>query len=189
MDSLSELEAKVAELTQRISRLEADRRPNGAGALASPDIGPGELDPDLLQRLQGRSGPGFEEGGESGAVLYAGAARLAGGSYVWQMERPVPGLLGVDDDLIAGTLATVSSPTRVRLLKAVLRGARETHELQDALGGVSTGQLYHHLKELTAAGLVLQKSRGRYEVAPHTVVPVLAIIAAVYDLAQRGDPA
>lgn len=183
MDAIA---AELAALTERVTRLEAERSVVTAEADPAP-IGPGQLDPALLQRLQQRSGPVFEGPNESGSVLYAGAATLGGGSYVWQMERPVPGLLGIDDEVIAGTLAAVSSPVRVRLLKAVLRGARETQELQAALGGVSTGQLYHHLKELTAAGLVVQKGRGRYEVAPQTVVPVLAIIAAVYDLTNGGD--
>lgn len=184
MTDLSDLTARVTALTERVAALETGRAETDA---PSDDLEPGELDTALLQRLQQRSGPGFDSETEGGAVLYAGAATVAGGSYVWQMERPVPGLLGIDDDLIADTLAAVSSPTRVRLLKAVLRGAREIHALQDALGGVSTGQLYHHLKELTAAGLVVQKGRGRYEVAPQTVVPVLAIIAAVYDLATTGE--
>jgi Helix-turn-helix domain len=99
------------------------------------------------------------------------------------MERPVPGLMAVDDELLANTLSAVSSPSRLILLKALLRGARSTHELQDALGGVSTGQLYH-LKELQSVGLVAQKGRGAYEVAPHTAIPLLVIIAAVYDLAD-----
>jgi hypothetical protein len=51
-------------------------------------------------------------------------------------------------------------------------------------GGVSTGQLYHHLKELQSVGLVAQKGRGAYEVAPQTAIPLLVIIAAVYDLAD-----
>jgi DNA-binding transcriptional ArsR family regulator len=100
------------------------------------------------------------------------------------MERPVPGLMAVDDELLANTLSAVSSPSRLILLKALLRAARSTHELQDALGGVSTGQLYHHLKELQSVGLVAQKGRGAYEVAPQTAIPLLVIIAAVYDLAD-----
>ena len=182
---LAVLIERVTALTERVAALEAGL---GRTDPIARDLAPGELDAGLLQRLQQRSGPEFDATNETGSVLYAGAATVAGGSYLWQMERPVPGLLGIDDELIAETLAAVSSPTRVRLLKAVLRGARETHELQAALGGVSTGQLYHHLKELTAAGLVVQKGRGRYEVAPQTVVPVLAIIAAVYDLAHGGEP-
>lgn len=171
---------QLADLTRRVAALES--------ALAStretaPPEAPGVIDTALLERLQHRSGPPFEDGSTQGSVLYAGAARLGGGSYAWQMERPVPGLLAIDDDLIARTLAAIANPTRVRLLKAVLAGAHEIHDLQEALGGVSTGQLYHHLKELTAAGLIQQRSRGRYEAAPRTVIPILAVIAAVYDLA------
>jgi ArsR family transcriptional regulator, arsenate/arsenite/antimonite-responsive transcriptional repressor len=179
---------QLADLAERVSALETalqsvlESGPVAPGGAAAAEA-PGVLDTALLERLQHRSGPRFEDGSTQGSVLYAGAAQLGGGTYAWQMERPVPGLLATDDDLIAGTLAAIANPTRVRLLKAVLAGAHEIHDLQEALGGVSTGQLYHHLKELTAAGLIRQRSRGRYEAAPRTVVPILAVIAAVYDLA------
>lgn len=185
MGHRTELDARLEALTERVAALEALSRP--VDEPTAPTVGPGELDSALLERLQQRSGPAFEGPTSSGSVVYAGAATVAGGTYLWQMERPVPGLLAIDDDLIAHTLAAISSPTRVRLLKAVLQGARDTSALQTALGGVSPGQLYHHLKELTAAGLVVQRGRGRYEVAPQTVVPVLAVLAAVYDLAHGQE--
>jgi DNA-binding transcriptional ArsR family regulator len=150
-------------------------------------VRPGELDMGLLGRLQERSGEPFERGEERGAVLYAGAARLGGGSYVWQVERPVPGLMEIDDELLAKVLSAVASPSRLTLLKALLRGARGTRRLQEALGEVSTGQLYHHLKELQSVGLVVQKGRGTYEVAAQAAIPLLVIVAAVYDLADVGD--
>ena len=192
-----ELQHRLDELAARVAALEAVQSgaapPQPApGSVTEP--APGELDVDLLQRLQGREGTPFDGVGAHGvptrgSVLYAGAATVAGGSYLWQMERPVPGLLAVDDDLIARTVTAIASPTRIRLLKAVLGGANETHQLQAALGEVSTGQLYHHLKELTAIGLVIQRGRGRYEIAAHAVVPLLAMIAAAFDLAAPAPAA
>ncbi len=207
MRSMAELAAEVARLTERVAALELaahDLDPSGSRPTEQQPDEPqpdepqpdepqpdepaaGELDTALLRRLQQRAGAEFDNGRQRGSVLYAGAASIDGGSYLWQMERPVPGLLAVDDDLIANTLVAMASPIRVRLLKAVLGGARETHELQTALGGVSTGQLYHHLRELQSVGLVVQHGRGRYEIAPATVVPLLAIIAAVFDLSTGGN--
>lgn len=184
MESLVELATQLEDLTRRVTDLESARDDARHQPLR---LGPGEPDLELIERLRARSGPEFTAETTAGSVLYAGAATVASGSYVWQMERPVPGLLQVDDDLVAHTLAALSSPTRVRLLKAVLGGARQTHELQEALGGVSTGQLYHHLKELTAVGLLIQRGRGQYEVPAQSIVPFLAVIAAAYDLA--GSPA
>ena len=194
LERSEDLQDRLDDLATRVAALEAVQSaaaPPRADPGSATEPAPGELDVDLLHRLQGRTGAPFD--GVSahgvpthGSVLYAGAATVAGGSYLWQMERPVPGLLTVDDDLIARTVTAIASPTRIRLLKAVLGGAHETHQLQAALGEVSTGQLYHHLKELTATGLVVQPARGRYEIAAHAVVPLLAMIAAAFDLAGRA---
>lgn len=180
---------QIAALAERVAALEAQHPVRSAVEPTAPTAlgAPGEWDVALEERLRQRSGPEFELAGERGSVLYAGDATIAHGSYRWQMERPVPGLLAIPDELIARTLAAVASPIRVRLLKSVLRGAHEVAALQDALGGVSTGQLYHHLKELTAVGLLVQRARGRYEVSARNVVPLLAVIAAAYDLAGSGD--
>lgn len=180
MEKLADIATQLSALADRVAALESarsDPRPR------SPLPAAGEPDLELIERLRSRSDPEFTAETTAGSVLYAGAATVASGSYVWQMERPVPGLLQVDDDLVAHTLAALASPTRVRLVKAVLGGARQTHELQEALGGVSTGQLYHHLKELTAVGLLIQRGRGQYEVPAQSVVPFLAVVAAAYDLA------
>lgn len=177
---MDDTERRLAELTERVQALEEASRGRTA---PTPDLAAGELDADLLRRLQQRTGPANRSGGAGGSVLYAGAATTVDGTYLWQMERPVPGLLELDEELLAATLGAISSPTRIRLLKALVEGAHETHELQAALGGVSAGQLYHHLKELTAAGIVAQRGRGRYAIAPHTVVPILAVFAAVLDVA------
>ena len=60
-------------------------------------------------------------------------------------------------------------------------------ELQEALGDTSTGHLYHHLRELQAAGLIAQRRRGEYEIAPQAPVPLLVIVAAALDLGA-GEP-
>lgn len=188
-ERIERLAAEVSDLAARVARLEG----SGPGERTTPErvpaVKPGELDVDLLERLRGRAGPPYEEGGERGAVLYAGAARFGDRSYVWQVERPAPGLLEVEEDLLAGVLSALASPPRLRLLKALLRGSSGGQQLQKALGDASVGQLYHHMKELQAAGLVIQKGRGAYEVGAQAVVPLLAVLAAAYDLAERRDEA
>jgi DNA-binding transcriptional ArsR family regulator len=60
--------------------------------------------------------------------------------------------------------------------------------LQEALGDTSTGHLYHHLRELQAAGLVQQRRRGEYELVPHAMVPLLVVVAAALDLGADSVP-
>lgn len=93
---------------------------------------------------------------------------------------------GTDEDLLAddwaknaGALAALAHPVRLLLLRLVLTGVRTVGELSqhETLG--TSGQLYHHLRQLTAAGWLEATSRGHYAVPPVKVVPLLAIIEAV----------
>ncbi len=42
----------------------------------------------------------------------------------------------------------------------------------------TTGQIYHHLRLLTAAGWLHTTGRGRYEVPGTRVVPLLVVLTA-----------
>ena len=47
----------------------------------------------------------------------------------------------------------------------------------DGLG--TTGQIYHHLRQLTAEGWLHTKARGQHAVPAERVVPLLTILTAV----------
>jgi hypothetical protein len=67
---------------------------------------------------------------------------------------------------------------RLLLLREILQGARTTSELaaHERLG--TTGQLYHHLRQLVAAGWLRTTARGQYRVPGERVVPLLTVLAA-----------
>lgn len=186
-ERLARLEDQVSGLLERIAFLEGSEPEEAKKRPTSPEVAPGEPDLALLERLRGRTGTPYEEGDERGAVLYAGSARFDDRSYIWQIERPVPGLLGVEEEVLTRVISALASSPRLQLLKALLRGASGNQQLQQALGEVSVGQLYHHLKELQSAGLIAQKRRGSYEIKTQAVVPLLAILAAAYDLADHRE--
>jgi len=186
-ERLSHLEDQVSDLLDRIAALEGGKPEGEEKRSASAVVAPGEPDLELLERLQGRTGAPYEEDDERGAILYSGSARFDDRSYVWQIERPVPGLLGVEEEVLTPVISALASPPRLQLLKALLRGASNNQQLQEALGEVSVGQLYHHLKELQASGLIAQKRRGSYEIKTQAVIPLLAILAAAYDLADHRE--
>lgn len=92
----------------------------------------------------------------------------------------------------AGILESLGSQPRLALLGALPREGRRTNvDLQEALGAgqgeTTSGQLYHHLRALQGAGLIVRRRRGEYDLAPQAVVPVLAILAAAMNVAT--DPA
>ncbi|GMA39164.1 ArsR family transcriptional regulator [Mobilicoccus caccae] len=113
-----------------------------------------------------------------GAVLFAGHLRTDRGPVKWQWGRTSDDLLAADWDASATPLSALGHPVRLRLLHLVLGGTNTTADLaaDEELG--TTGQLHHHLRALTAAGWLSSAGRGRYEVPPHRVVPLLTIISA-----------
>lgn len=112
-------------------------------------------------------------------VLFAGHVHLEGNPvYEWQQAADVDGLLAKEVEETASVLGALGHPLRLRLLQAVLQGQRAATELGRMEGLGTSGQLYHHLRELQAAGWLRSAGRGRYEVPPARVVPLLTMLAA-----------
>jgi len=77
----------------------------------------------------------------------------------------------------------VGSNDRLNMLLAILRKPRTVAELVSDCGYTSTGQVYHHLKPLIAADLVMEDHRrGSYVIRPHRVQGVIMLLAGVADL-------
>ncbi|MEU5811318.1 helix-turn-helix domain-containing protein [Streptomyces sp. NPDC047718] len=170
-----DLEARVAELERRMAALEA-QEPQEAGR-PQPAHWVGDF-----WALEGFKAQLAELGTDTGGVLFTGAVGLPTGErYEWQQGFPTAELLGdpaEDGQRTADALAALGSPVRIRLLREVLAGRRTAAELT-ALDGVGTsGQVYHHLRQLTAAGWLHTTGRGRYEVPGGRVVPLLIAFAA-----------
>ncbi|MFJ4971904.1 ArsR/SmtB family transcription factor [Streptomyces sp. NPDC088755] len=177
-----ELEQRVAELERRLTALERQDR-------ESPRLGDGDFWAlsGLKQQLAG-----LGEAAADGGVLFTGAVRLpTGESYEWQYGALTAGLLGAegaeggdgedrpdDASATADALAALGHPVRLRLLREILGGRRTAAELAalDAVG--TTGQIYHHLRQLTGAGWLHTAGRGRYEVPAARVVPLLVVLTA-----------
>jgi hypothetical protein len=113
----------------------------------------------------------------SGAVLYVGTVDLpTGDHYDWQYGTAVDDLLGDDWTGRAGTLSALGHPVRLLLLHRVLAGVRTAADLATDEGLGTTGQLYHHLRQLVSAGW-LRSARGQYTVPGERVVPLLVILS------------
>jgi hypothetical protein len=114
-----------------------------------------------------------------GGVLFTGAVELPPGEQaIWQWTEPTTELLDSDWAPIADRLSALAHPVRMELLRHILRGVRSSAELAqlDVMG--TTGQLYHHLNQLTATGWLRQTGRGRYAVPAQRVVPLLVVLSA-----------
>lgn len=184
-ERLSALEQAVASLHERLIAVEANVNTSSVPPVSSIP----STDSGTLHLMQSRQGFPYEQDGSSGAVIYAGAARIAEAQYSWQMERPVPGLLQLlegEPEMLSHTFAALGSPVRLMLLRELLQGPKTGQQIQEATGISSAGQLYHHLKELLAAGLIEQKSRNLYLLPPRNMIPFLVLLAAAFDSTGKG---
>jgi hypothetical protein len=115
----------------------------------------------------------------SGAVVYGGVVTTPAGPVEWQYGHTADDLLDEGPDELQATasrLAALGHPARLAILVAVLRGRDRVSELADVLELGTSGQVYHHVKALTAAGWLRPATRGRVAVPPERVVPLLVAL-------------
>ena len=178
------LERELMRLSRRVVKLEdivSVKRPRGREP-APPS--PAEL--SFINTLMKSRGPRYERENLRGAVAYAGAVHFGDRQYLWIKDHGLPEVVEHEFDALAGVLSALSSLPRLIMLRSLLQGPRTSRELQEALGISSAGQLYHHLKDLLAAGLAVQSQRGSYQIRDAKIVPILAILAAAMDLTENG---
>lgn len=116
---------------------------------------------------------------DPGGVVFAGAVSLPGDRRAeWQYGLTTEVLL---DEAWAGraeAIGALGHPSRLQIVQEVLLGMATVAELSQIEGIATSGQVYHHLRTLIAAGWLQTTSRGRYEVPVTRIVPLLALILA-----------
>ncbi|AWW38797.1 MULTISPECIES: ArsR/SmtB family transcription factor [Streptomyces] len=161
-----DLEQRVADLERRLAALEEERRT--APALDDGDFWALSGLKEQLARLAAADG----------GVLFTGAVTLPTGEhYEWQHGALTEGLLADDWTPAAESFAALGHPVRLRLLREILAGRGTAAELAELDGVGTTGQIYHHLRQLTGAGWLHAAGRGRHQVPPGRVVPLLVALA------------
>jgi DNA-binding transcriptional ArsR family regulator len=177
--AVDDLDEAVRDLAERVTRLERARPKRARDDTA--------LVQRLIDELE-RDGPA---GPSSATVVYAGAGPWEDGVVAWQVAREWGDIRSAAAEPIARVLSALANGTRVRIVSELLRGSITTGDLAERLDQPSSGQLFHHLKELIAAGLIHQPVRGTYAIPRRHVVPLLALLSAASDLAgpaQEEDP-
>ncbi|WBQ04716.1 helix-turn-helix domain-containing protein [Kribbella sp. CA-293567] len=80
---------------------------------------------------------------------------------------------------LAGPLAALGNPVRLTLLQEISRGRATVTALSEVEGLGTSGQIYHHLRQLTAEGWLHTPTRGTFAVPPPRLVALLAILEAL----------
>jgi DNA-binding transcriptional ArsR family regulator len=180
----ADLAARLAALEERVRRLEPDLDGPAHPTRPAGPTGDGGQ-PSVRERFWALEGLKERLPAGDGAVLFAGVVPVpAGGWYEWQRGTATGELLAADWSSLSATLAALGHPVRLLLLRQVLSGAGTVAELQERVELGTSGQLYHHLRQLVGAGWLQVAARGRYAVPPERVVPLLVVLAAA-----RREPA
>ena len=160
-DRLAALERRVTDLERRLTSPPAD-----PPTAATPD-------PEVFWALEGLA----SRVSEPGAVMITGQVTLPDGRAArWQEAAGTADLLDGDWSQHVAALAALAHPARIRLLREVLHGATTAADLMriDSMG--TSGQVYHHLRQLVAAGWLHTVGGGRYEVPVARIVPLLTTL-------------
>jgi len=167
------IERRLDELEKEVARLSAlagagpVRPATDADAPAGGEQDASADDPLWFVNELGRRAPG--------AVMMAGAVETPAGAIRWRYGLYAEKLLSEDWSDLARPLEALGHPARLELVRQVMRGAHTTAELLELEHLASSGQLYHHLRQLVNAGWLVSPRRGYYEVPGARVVPLLVL--------------
>ena len=195
----------VAALEIRVAMLERAAAAAAAAAGASADASAGEGVPpgprptktgrrrvdeyDVMRLVEARPSA-VAAGAFAGALVSAGVARFGERRYADMRFASVPEIMERDASRLALVLARVASGPRIVLLRRLLRGQATRTDLLEEMSWASAGQLYHHLNELQAAGIIGQPERGVFAIKPDRAIPILSLLGIAATLAADiGEPA
>ena len=166
-------EQRLADLEARVAALEGRRhRPTRTEAAPSPPTTPSSPSTSCAAASE-----------VSARVLYAGSVRRSADEepLEWQHGHPLERLDESDWSRLAPRIDALGNSVRLNLLHEIWNGASTVAELAERPGFGTTGQIYHHVNQLTSAGWLAPTRRGHYSIPPERVVPLLVILAAVGD--------
>lgn len=146
-----------------------------------PDSRLSELMEELCRKTQ--------EQDVDGLVTYLGVYNSGGRQSNWIRNAiPAEKLLSQIESGVAGkVLACVGNANRLAILLEILRGPKTVTKLVETCGFGSTGQVYHHLKPLLAADVVVEDERqkGVYVIQPHKVQGIIMLLAGISDMVDE----
>ncbi len=162
-DALKQLQADMRQLQTLIAESRAERKTETASV---EDSAAGKTKIEVAVQYS-----------VSLAASEAGAAAFKTGPVsvsAAQIEK-------VSDEAAAGLGYALSSPQKVSLLRALLTQESESAAALGIAAHLSTGSLYHHLRDLTHAGLMGQAGRNRYHITPRGQKTLLLLLALAVD--------
>lgn len=164
-DVLKQLQAEMRQLQALVSEGLGGRE-SGQVTEASDGASAGKGKPDaLVQYSVTRPSAGPGDAAYKTGTLSVSAAQIG----------------KVTDEAVALLGYALSSPQKVALLRALLGREAESAAALGVVAHLSTGSLYHHLRDLMHAGLIAQAGRNQYHVTPRGQRVLLLLLALAAD--------
>jgi DNA-binding HxlR family transcriptional regulator len=122
--------------------------------------------------------------GPDGKALAKGAASFTASTLAdlldgWDEETCRAHLTAAEDAAVARLGYALSSPPKIALVRCLLDGGEQSAARLGEQTGLTTGSLYHHLRELIHAEVVSSANRTRYALTPRGRRAVLLLFALV----------
>lgn len=137
---------------------------------------PSELDDDAFWGLEGLR----KRVPEPGAVMLTGSVQMPNGVEArWQVGTLTREFFDSDFADRAEALSALAHPVRLRIIQRLLSDASTVQDLSATDEFGTSGQIYHHLKQLVSTGWLRTARRGRYEVPVDRIIPLLGILQGV----------
>ena len=117
-------------------------------------------------------------------VGHFGAVQVEEGRNSWwsiRYDEAVTKLRNNPDYKVAQILSVLGSEVRLAILRHLLEAPKTAAEIVAEVGLKTTGQAYHHLRELERAGYVQQRAGGRYQMDMRRGRVYLAALALAAD--------
>ena len=92
----------------------------------------------------------------------------------------------VTDEAAALLGYALSSPQKVSLLRALLGQESDSASALGAAANLSTGSLYHHMRDLMHAGLIGQAGRNRYHITPRGQKTLMLLLALAVEIREKN---
>lgn len=130
-----------------------------------------------------------EEKGVSGFVTYLGVYNSGGRQSNWIRNTvSTDDLLSlIESGMASKVLACIGNTNRLAILLAILRGPKTVAALVEECSLGSTGQVYHHMKPLLAADIVVEDEhqKGVYIIQPHKVQGIIMLLTGISDMVDE----
>ena len=185
-DELEQLANRVAALERQLEAPPASAPRAAAGSGSSAD---NPFQAEVEQRFKALPAEARQRpiGKIRGITYFRYDSGVGRGALTTDLDE----LLALPETAAAHSLAGLAHPVRIKLYRALLERSQhglDSAGLMTAAGLNTTGQLYHHLREMEEVGLVMRRGRNLW--AAHNLFCfAFAMVAAQGLMRSRGEGA